>query len=105
MQKEHSQLSWESVFMWSWRRKELPVTVPPASEVKNRGVENVVTNTSYASDSLQQNKKRPFCGSFVELEGVEPSSKQLTDVLSTCLSGGWLSGWLRTSAPKATRSL
>ena len=41
----------------------------------------------------------------VELEGVEPSSKQLTDVLSTCLSGGWLSGWLRTSAPKATRSL
>ena len=41
----------------------------------------------------------------VELEGVEPSSKQLTDVLSTCLSDGWLSGRLRTSAPKATRIL
>ena len=26
--------------------------------------------------------------SFVELEGVEPSSKQVTDVLSTCLSYG-----------------
>ena len=38
---------------------------------------------------------------FVELGGVEPPSKQLTDVLSTCLSDGWLSGRLRTSAPKA----
>ena len=38
---------------------------------------------------------------LVELGGVEPPSKQLTDVLSTCLSGDWLSGRLRTSAPKA----
>ncbi len=38
---------------------------------------------------------------FVELGGVEPPSKQLTDVLSTCLSDDWLSGRLRTSAPKA----
>ena len=42
---------------------------------------------------------------FVELSGVEPPSKQVTDVLSTCLSGGWLSGRLRTSAPKAALSL
>ena len=42
-----------------------------------------------ASDSLQLNKKETSGGLFrVELEGVEPSSKQLTDVLSTCLSGG-----------------
>ena len=27
----------------------------------------------------------------VELEGVEPSSKQLTEKLSTCLSGDWFS--------------
>ena len=27
---------------------------------------------------------------FVELGGVEPPSKQLTSVLSTCLSDGWL---------------
>ena len=34
-------------------------------------------------------KKRPQKVSFfVELEGVEPSSKQVTDVLSTCLSYG-----------------
>lgn len=26
----------------------------------------------------------------VELGGVEPPSKQLTSVLSTCLSDGWL---------------
>ena len=29
----------------------------------------------------------------VELEGVEPSSKQLTEKLSTCLSGDWFSCW------------
>ena len=59
-----------------------------------------------ASDSLQLNKKETSGGLFrVELEGVEPSSKQLTDVLSTCLSDGWLSGRLRTSAPKAALNL
>jgi hypothetical protein len=26
-----------------------------------------------------------FCGYFVELEGIEPSSKQGTNMLSTCL--------------------
>ena len=38
-------------------------------------------------DSLQlQIKKTALWRSFfVELEGVEPSSKQVTDVLSTCL--------------------
>ena len=41
----------------------------------------------------------------VELGGVEPPSKQLTSVLSTCLSDGWLSGRHRTSAPKAALSL
>ena len=46
-----------------------------------------------------------FTPSQVELGGVEPPSKQVTSVLSTCLSGGWLSGWRRTPAPKATRSL
>jgi hypothetical protein len=36
----------------------------------------------------------------VELEGVEPSSKQGTDTLSTCLSPYWLSGVAREEAPK-----
>ena len=36
----------------------------------------------------------------VELEGVEPSSKQGTDVISTCLSFYWLSGVAREEAPK-----
>ena len=45
---------------------------------------------SHASDSLQHHKKRPLPGGHfsVELEGVEPSSKQVTDVLSTCLFRG-----------------
>ena len=45
---------------------------------------------SHASDSRQFHKKRPLSGGHfsVELEGVEPSSKQVTDVLSTCLSYG-----------------
>ncbi len=35
-----------------------------------------------------------YTASFlVELEGVEPSSKQLTEKLSTCLSGDWFSCW------------
>ena len=28
------------VFLWSWRRKELPVAVPPASEATSRGAEH-----------------------------------------------------------------
>ena len=93
------------LFLWSWRRKRPPVAVSPASEAKSRGAENSITSASYASDSLQQKKRVSHETLSVELEGVEPSSKQLTDVLSTCLSDGWLSGRLRTSAPKATRIL
>ena len=36
----------------------------------------------------------------VELEGLEPSSKQIAEVLSTCLAGYWLSDKARKSAPK-----
>ena len=42
-----------------------------------------------------------FTPSQVELEGVEPSSKQVTDVLSTCLFRDWFSSRLRTRTPKA----
>ena len=38
----------------------------------------------------------------VELGGVEPPSKQVTDVLSTCLSRGWFSKPAWTRAPKQT---
>ena len=27
-------------YLWSWRRKELPVAVPPASEATSRGAEH-----------------------------------------------------------------
>ena len=57
-------------------------------------------------DSLEKGEEAiGFWPLPVEPGGVEPPSKQLTDVLSTCLSGGWLSGMLRTSAPKASLSL
>ena len=55
-------------YLWSWRRKELPVAVPPASEAKSRGAEHpLLLPSSHASDSLQlQIKKtalrRSFCG-------------------------------------------
>ena len=68
---------------------------PSASErAEGRGAEYYVfeipfenTKFSLASDSLQPHKKALPQGSafHVELEGVEPSSKQVTDVLSTCL--------------------
>ena len=36
----------------------------------------------------------------VESAGVEPASKQVTKVLSTCVSFYWLSGSIREKAPK-----
>ena len=46
--------------LWSWRRKELPVAVPPASEAKSRGAEHsLLLPSSHASDSLLPHKKRP----------------------------------------------
>ena len=49
----------------------------------------LTSKSSHASDSLQLQIKRPLSGGLsVELEGVEPSSKQVTDVLSTCLFRG-----------------
>lgn len=45
--------------------------------------------------------KNPLKAGFyvVELEGIEPSSKQETDMLSTCLVCPWLSGagWQQTA--------
>ena len=41
----------------------------------------------------------------VELKGVEPLSKQVTDVLSTCLFRDCFSSRLRTRTPKADLSL
>jgi hypothetical protein len=40
----------------------------------------------------------------VEPEGIEPSSKQVTDKVSTCLSCYWLSGINRKQAPNLYRS-
>jgi hypothetical protein len=37
---------------------------------------------------------------FVEPAGVEPASKQVTKVLSTCLSFYWFSTYTREKAPK-----
>ena len=39
----------------------------------------------------------------MELEGVEPSSKQIAEVLSTRLAGYWLSDKARKTAPKPYR--
>ena len=41
---------------------------------------------------------------LVELEGVEPSSKQVTERFSTCLACGWFSSRHRTRAPQADLS-
>ncbi len=53
-------------------------------------------------------KKRPFCGGSLLLQvepgGFEPPSIQVTDMLSTCLSCGWLSEQLWTQAPKVALS-
>ena len=44
--------------LWSWRRKEPPVAVPPASEAKSRGAEHsLLLPSSHASDSLLPHKK------------------------------------------------
>ena len=40
------------------------------------------------SSSTKQEDRVARSSCFVELEGVEPSSKQVTDVLSTCLFRG-----------------
>ena len=129
--------------LWSQRRKEPPVAVPPASEATSRGAEHSLLLPRFSCFRLppaykkrdpkrslsfvELEKKGTACGrsasergdeprsgtlstsppllllptpsshkkrdpkrslSFVELEGVEPSSKQVTDVLSTCLSYG-----------------
>jgi len=42
---------------------------------------------------------------MVELAGVEPASKQVTKVLSTCLDYYWLSGETRKQSPKFHRIL
>jgi len=44
---------------------------------------------------MMRNKNPEPCGSgsFVELEGLEPSSKQAAKVLSTCLSFSWVFGF------------
>ena len=78
-------------YLWGWRRKEPPVAVPPASEATNRGAEHSLLLPRFSCFRLhpahkKRDPKRSL--SFVELEGVEPSSKQVTDVLSTCLSYG-----------------
>ena len=37
-------LCWVGIgwYLWSWRRKELPVAVPPASEATSRGAERSI---------------------------------------------------------------
>ena len=52
-------------YLWSWRRKEPPVAVPPASEAKSRGAEHpLLLPSSHASDSLQPTKKETPKGLF-----------------------------------------
>ena len=54
--------------------------------------------------SSSQKKTAILRSFFVELEGVEPSSKQVTDVLSTCLFPDCFSSRLWTRKPKADLS-
>ena len=83
---------------------------PRARRNDGFGTERRCKNTNFFRPDKKYfvygNKKRSRrTSSSVELGGLEPPSRQVTNLLSTCLSGGWLSGRLRTSAPKATRSL
>ena len=89
-------------YLWSWRRKELPVAVPPASEATSRGAEHSLLLPRSSCFRLhpahkKRDPKRSL--SFVELEkkgtasgrsaserGDEPRSGTLsTSPLFSCL--------------------
>ena len=58
-------------YLWSWRRKEPPVAVPPASEATNRGAEHSLLLPRFSCFRLhpahkKRDPKRSL--SFVELE-------------------------------------
>lgn len=55
--------------------------------------------------NIGKQKGGSFEPQIVELKGVEPLSKQVTDVLSTCLFRDCFSSRLRTRTPKADLSL
>ena len=60
--------------LWSWRRKELPVAVPPASEATSRGAEHSLLLPRFSCFRLhpahkKRDPKRSL--SFVELEAPQ----------------------------------
>ena len=66
--------------LWSWRRKEPPVAVPPASEAKSRGAEHSqLLPSSYASDSLQLIKKNRHSAVFLCGAGGSRTLVQTSD--------------------------
>ncbi len=67
-------------FLWSWRRKEPPVAVPPASEAKSRGAEHSqLLPSSHASDSLQLIKKDRHSAVFLCGAGGSRTLVQTSD--------------------------
>ena len=71
-----------------------------ALQHQSKGISNFI-NKRYPL--LKESIKKPtfrlaFYIHIVELEGVEPSSKQAAKVLSTCLAFSWFSGWSRQKA-------
>ena len=66
--------------LWSWRRKEPPVAVPPASEAKSRGAEHSqLLPSSHASDSLQLIKKDRLSAVFLCGAGGSRTLVQTSD--------------------------
>ena len=51
-------------YLWSWRRKELPVAVPPASEATSRGAEHSLLLPRFSCFRLQPTKKETPKGLF-----------------------------------------
>lgn len=72
----------------------------PKIRVKlKRKMKNKVLQLRCGQDMAKTNKKRPKIGRLVELEGFEPSSKQATHKISTCLFCNWFSTVNRAQTP------
>ena len=62
-------------YLWSWRRKEPPAAVPPASEATSRGAEHSLLLPLFSCFRLHpaHKKRDPNRSlSFVELEDTDP---------------------------------
>ena len=63
------------LFVYRYRREQAPFWAPLRSSVINKWISSTKNKKRHLSDAF-----------FVELEGIEPSSKRGNNTLSTCLS-------------------